>query len=160
MTSIGCDRRRIGCGADGQPLLGRIDSSRRFHIRFQATDADIDELGHVNNATWVVWIQDAAVAHWLAVARPQDRDCFVAVVLRHEIDYRGNIRLGELAQAVTWIEGIPRGVRYTRRVEFRSADEKILVWAVTQWALLDRESGGLVRISAELAAPFLTPPCR
>ncbi|MEO5937875.1 MAG: hypothetical protein ABIQ43_02570 [Sphingomonas sp.] len=29
-----------------------------------ATQADIDELGHVNNAVWVKWIQDIAVAHW------------------------------------------------------------------------------------------------
>ena len=28
-----------------------------------ATEVDIDELGHVNNAVWVKWIQDIAVAH-------------------------------------------------------------------------------------------------
>ena len=31
--------------------------------------SDIDELGHVNNAVWVRWIQDIAVAHWDAVAQ-------------------------------------------------------------------------------------------
>ena len=39
-----------------------------FTLAKTATDADIDELGHVNNAVWVKWIQDIAVAHWAAIA--------------------------------------------------------------------------------------------
>jgi acyl-CoA thioesterase FadM len=32
---------------------------------FTPTAADIDELGHINNAVWVRWIQDRATAHWI-----------------------------------------------------------------------------------------------
>ncbi|MBM3926849.1 MAG: acyl-CoA thioesterase, partial [Sphingomonadales bacterium] len=39
-----------------------------FTHRFTALADHIDELGHVNNAVWVRWIQDIAVAHWAAVA--------------------------------------------------------------------------------------------
>ncbi|WP_371262952.1 acyl-CoA thioesterase [Sphingomonas sp. OV641] len=88
-----------------------MDEHRRFHIRFRARDADIDELGHVNNAVWVTWIQDVSVAHWLTAARPQDRDRFVAVVLRHEVDYRGNVRAGDEVSAITWVVRAPRGAR-------------------------------------------------
>ena len=42
----------------------------RFHRDFTASEADIDELGHVNNAVWVRWVQDLATAHWAAVAPP------------------------------------------------------------------------------------------
>ena len=41
---------------------------KRFAATFTARPEDIDELGHVNNAVWVRWIQDVAIAHWLAVA--------------------------------------------------------------------------------------------
>lgn len=34
-----------------------------FEQRITASDSDIDELGHVNNAVWVQWIQSVAVAH-------------------------------------------------------------------------------------------------
>ena len=34
-----------------------------FQQQFTAQDADIDELGHVNNAVWVNWIQDIATSH-------------------------------------------------------------------------------------------------
>ena len=33
-----------------------------FERRITAEEADIDELGHVNNAVWVRWIQDERVA--------------------------------------------------------------------------------------------------
>ncbi|HEY8333986.1 MAG TPA: acyl-CoA thioesterase [Tardiphaga sp.] len=148
-------RRRIGCDDEGQPLCGRIDDRCRFHLRFRAHDTDIDELGHVNNATWVSWIQDASVAHWLRAARSEDRDRFAAVVVRHEVDYRGNIRSGDEIAAVTWVSGAPRGARYARRVEFAGADGRTLVSSLSQWALIDRQTGKLVRVPPEVAAPFL-----
>ncbi|WP_052209028.1 acyl-CoA thioesterase [Sphingopyxis fribergensis] len=132
-----------------------MDEHRRFHIRFHARDADIDELGHVNNAVWVTWIQDASVAHWLTAARRQDRDRFVAVVLRHEVDYRGNVRAGDEVSAITWVVGAPRGARYARCVEFHGDDGRTIVVSLTQWALVDRETGKLARVPVEVAAPFL-----
>lgn len=156
VSGIVSDRRRIGCDEHGQPLAGEVDGRRRFHIRFRARDADIDELGHVNNAVWVTWIQDASVAHWLNAARPQDRDRFVAVVLRHEVDYRGNVRVGDEVAAITWVVGAPRGARYARCVEFHDADRRMIVASLTQWALVDRGTGKLTRIPVEVAAPFLS----
>ena len=43
---------------------------RSFSINVTAAAADIDELGHVNNAVYLKWIQDVATAHWSAVAPP------------------------------------------------------------------------------------------
>ena len=155
MSGIVSDRRRIGSDEHGHPLVGEVDEHRRFHIRLRARDADIDELGHVNNAVWVTWIQDASVAHWLTAARLQDRDRFVAVVLRHEVDYRGNVRAGDAVSAITWVVGVPRGARYARCVEFHDEDGRTLVASLTQWALVDRETGKLARVPVEVAAPFL-----
>ena len=76
---------------------------------FSAAPEHIDELGHVNNAVWVQWIQDIATAHWDAAARPEDRAAFFWVVTRHEIDYRGNIDAGQSVTGETWIEGPARG---------------------------------------------------
>ena len=45
-----------------------------FEKPITATEQDIDELGHVNNAVWVRWIQDMATAHWYAVAPPEHVD--------------------------------------------------------------------------------------
>jgi len=66
-----------------------------FTQPFTAVPSDIDELGHVNNAVWVRWIQDMATSHWQAVASPEHIAAYIWVVTRHEIDYRGNIAAGE-----------------------------------------------------------------
>lgn len=122
---------------------------------FTAQPADIDELGHVNNAVWVRWIQELAVAHWAAVAPADQQAAYIWVVTRHEIDYRGNLALGERVTGETWVPDAPRGARFDRHVRFLGADGRVRVEGVTTWALLDRASGRLLRIRPEIAAPFL-----
>ncbi|MFL9839561.1 acyl-CoA thioesterase [Sphingomonas sp. ST-64] len=127
----------------------------RFTQQITARPDDIDELGHVNNAVWVRWIQDVAVAHWNSVAPPEHRDAFVWVVTRHEIDYRGNVVAGETVTAETWVPDPPKGARFDRHMRFTDAEGRVKVEAVSTWAMLDRATGRLVRVRPEIAAPFL-----
>jgi acyl-CoA thioester hydrolase len=127
---------------------------------FTPTPADIDELGHVNNAVWVRWIQDMATSHWAAVADPVHVAAYIWVVTRHEIDYRGNVGLGESATGRTWIEAEPKGAQFDRRVDFVNAAGKVIVRANTTWAMLDKASGRLVRVRPDIAAPFIAQPSK
>ncbi len=129
--------------------------SKTFEKVFTALPEHIDEMGHVNNAVWVQWIQDIATAHWDHTARAEDRMRFVWVVVRHEIDYRGNVSAGESVTARTWIEGPARGARSTRRIDFLNDSGRAIVSAVTGWAMIDRATGRLARVSSELLEPFL-----
>ena len=126
-----------------------------FTRSFTAEARHIDEMGHVNNAVWVQWIQDMATAHWDAAARPEDREQYVWLVVRHEIDYRGNIDLGQSVEGTTWIEGGARGAKSLRRVDFRDSAGRVIVSAATTWAMLDRTSGRPARVRREVIAPFL-----
>lgn len=128
---------------------------RDFTLSITPTAEDIDELGHVNNAVWVRWIQDVATAHWNAVAAPEHIAQWVWVVIRHEIDYLGNVGAGEAVTARTWISDPPKGARFDRNMEFSNAAGKIVVRSKTSWALIDRASGRLARVPAEVAAPFM-----
>lgn len=131
-----------------------MSTPNRFTRTFVAAPEHIDELGHVNNTVWVQWIQDMATAHWDAVARPEDRAAFFWVVVRHEIDYRGNVFEGESVTSTTWIEGEAQGAKSLRRVEFADASGKRLVSAATTWAMLDRATGRLARVRPEILEPF------
>jgi len=126
-----------------------------FEMRLTAGEGDIDELGHVNNAVWVQWIQKVAVAHWHAVARPGDHDRFVWVVVRHEIDYLRAVLPGETVIGRTWVGDAPRGARFDRHMEFVGEDGRPRVRAVTQWAILDRATGRPLRVPPEVVAPFM-----
>lgn len=127
----------------------------RFSRTITATPDDIDELGHVNNAVWVRWIQDIAVAHWYAVADPAHHEAYFWVVTRHEIDYRGNVVAGETVTGETWVPNPPKGARFDRHVRFVGEDGKVRVEAKTTWAMLDRATGRLVRVRDDIAAPFV-----
>lgn len=127
----------------------------RFTQQITARPDDIDELGHVNNAVWVRWIQDVAVAHWNAVAPPEHRDAYIWVVTRHEIDYRGNVKAGETVTAETWVPDPPKGARFDRYMRFTGTDGRVKVEAKSTWAMLDRATGRLMRVRPEIAGPFL-----
>ena len=128
---------------------------RTFTRAFTAAPADIDELGHVNNAVWVRWVQDLATGHWAAVAPPDQQAAYIWVVTRHEIDYRANVAAGATVSGETWVEGTPRGARFDRAFRFLRDDGRVAVEGVTTWALLDRATGRLLRVRPEIAAPFL-----
>ncbi len=126
-----------------------------FETALVAVAADIDELGHVNNAIWVQWIQQVAVAHWDAAADPAHRDAYFWVVVRHEIDYLRPAFEGNRIVARTWIDADIQGARSVRHMEFTGPDGKVLVRARTEWAIIDKAAGRPVRVPRAVVAPFL-----
>ena len=127
-----------------------------FELELSARPEHIDELGHVNNAVWVQWIQQVAVAHWEAVAPPAHKEAYFWVVVRHEVDYLRPAHAGDRLIARTWVADAPQGARFERFVEFAVADGKTCVRARTQWAIIDKEAGRPIRVPADVVAPFLT----
>ncbi len=121
---------------------------------FTAHPDDIDELGHVNNAVWVQWVQELATAHWQARALPQHVDAYIWVIVRHEIDYRGNLREGESAEGRTWVNEPPKGAKMDRHTAFER-DGKLLVEAKTTWAIVDRPTKRILRVPSEVATRFI-----
>jgi acyl-CoA thioester hydrolase len=133
-----------------------VNAPVRFTRAFIALPDHIDELGHVNNTVWVGWAQELATSHWEAAARAEDREAFYWVVVRHEIDYRGNISAGTSVTGATWIPGEPQGATSLRAFEFTNPAGKVLVSGRTTWAMLDRATNRLVRVRPEVIAPFQT----
>ena len=127
-----------------------------FELTFVAGPEHIDELGHVNNAVWVQWIQQVAVAHWEAVAGQAHQHSYFWVVVRHEIDYLRAAHVGDRVSARTWVGDAPQGARSTRFVEFSAPDGTICVRSKTDWAIIDKASGRPIRVPADVIAPFIS----
>lgn len=127
-----------------------------FELTLTAGPQHIDELGHVNNAVWVQWVQQVAVAHWQAVAAEAHKAAYFWVVVRHEIDYLRAAYEGDRITARTWVGDTPQGARFDRFVEFTGADGKICVRSRTEWAIIDKALGRPIRVPAEVVAPFLS----
>ncbi|MEM8825575.1 MAG: acyl-CoA thioesterase [Pseudomonadota bacterium] len=125
-----------------------------FSREYTAVETDIDELGHVNNAVYLRWIQDIAAAHWYAVASEAAQAEFVWVVSRHEIDYRAPTMAGEALTVSTWI-GTPKGARFDRFVKIEGPDGIVRAEAKTIWVMMDRALMRPARIRKEIYEPFL-----
>jgi acyl-CoA thioester hydrolase len=125
-----------------------------FELPILIEPAEIDELGHVNNVTYVRWVQDAAVAHWRARAPPADQARLFWVVLRHEIDYKQPARLGDTIVARTWVGAASR-LKFERHTEVvRESDGRLLAKARTLWCPIDAATRKPSPVSPEVRASF------
>jgi acyl-CoA thioester hydrolase len=126
----------------------------RFTLTIRVADADIDRQGHVNNVAFLRYVQDAAAAHWAAIAPDEVRAAFTWVVRRHEIEYLRPGSPGDELVVRTWV-GEPSGATWERFTEIRRAGEdRPLVTARTVWVLLDAATARPRRVDSGLVACF------
>lgn len=128
-----------------------------FELTISVLPEDIDQLGHVNNITYVRWVQHAAVAHWRAAAPPADQEKLRWVVLRHEIDYKQPAYLADSILARTWVGHASR-LKFERHTELlRQSDRALLARALTVWCPIDAATGKPAAVSAEVRQRFSVP---
>ena len=128
-----------------------------FELAITVKPDDIDELGHVNNVVYLRWVQEAAVAHWTAVAPAADQQTLLWVVVRHEIDYKQAALAGDEIIARTWV-GDARRIRFERHTEIlRACDRVLLAKALTIWCPIDLHTGKLTNVSPEVKSLFSRP---
>jgi acyl-CoA thioester hydrolase len=124
----------------------------KFAQVFTVSAKDIDALGHVNNVSYVRWIQDIAVAHWFSQASEEMRGNFAWVVIRHEIDYKKQSFENEEITVSTWV-GEPTRISWERFTEVKRG-ETLLCKAKSIWCLIAKPSGKPARITEEMKELF------
>jgi acyl-CoA thioester hydrolase len=104
--------------------------------------------------TYLRWVQDAAVAHWMDAAPAEEKARLLWIVLHHEIDYLQAAHLEDAIVARTWV-GTATRVRFDRHTEIlRASDRRVLARARTVWCPLDTASRKPAHVSAEMRAKF------
>jgi len=130
----------------------------RFTIPINVRPGDIDQQGHVNNVVYLRWVQDAATAHWSALAPLEEQEKLVWVVRRHEIDYKRPALEGDTVIVRTWIGKASR-LEFDRHTEMvRSSDLRLLAQARTVWCPVDRVTGRPTDVSPEIRSLFSVSP--
>jgi acyl-CoA thioester hydrolase len=80
---------------------------------------------------------------------------YVWVVLRHEVDYRNALTLGDDVEVRTWVDKAPRGPAWARFVDvYKVGADRPAVQIKSNWCLLDAATRRVKRVPAELAARF------
>lgn len=129
--------------------------AKSFKSKLTVKKEHIDELDHVNNVVYLQWVQDIAAEHWLHITTPEIRNSNLWVVMRHEIDYKGQARLGDELLVTTWVD-MAEGVRTRRNTEIHNVESgKLIISAYTIWCLIDGQSKRPKRLTDEFISLFM-----
>lgn len=113
-------------------------------LRLRVRQYEIDSFGHVNNAVYLNYLEQAAIEHAAALGFSHERLRSLGglwVVRHHEIEYLAAAVEGDDLAILTWLESIS-GVRAVRCYEIRNTStEKRLIVARTLWVWVDATTG-------------------
>lgn len=141
------------------------DQPDAFIIDIEVEPEHIDELGHANNAVYVVWLERCAWQHsqslGLGLQDYQRLDRAMAV-LRHEIDYLAAAYQGDRLQLATWIVQSDQRLKMQRNFQLvRPTDATTLLRAQTTFVCIQMSSGKPKRMPPEFVEGYgkaLVPP--
>ena len=113
---------------------------------------DIDFMGHVNNARYLGWVQEAVLSHWQNLAPPDAVAKYLWVALKHEITYRKPAFLDDQVIATVVLEKV-QGARSFYET-FIKRGEEVLAEVRSSWCCVDAVTLRPARIAADVAAHF------
>jgi acyl-CoA thioester hydrolase len=116
--------------------------------------ADIDFMGHVNNASYLKWVQEAVLSHWRKLAPPDAVAGHLWVALKHEITYRRPTFLDDEVIATVLLERV-QGARAFYQTVIRRGEE-VLAEVRSSWCCVDAETLKPARIAKSVAEKFFT----
>jgi acyl-CoA thioester hydrolase len=113
-----------------------------FTIQLRVRHYEMDALGHVNNAVYQSYLEQAAIEHseHLGLTLDNYRQLGSVFVMRRlAIDYLRPAIAGDYLDITTWIQEV-RGSRAVRRYEIRKRDNLLVVTAEALWVWVEAAS--------------------
>ncbi|MCP4750945.1 MAG: acyl-CoA thioesterase [Proteobacteria bacterium] len=134
------------------------DFPNPFSIRLTVVEENLDPLGHVNNAVYVNWIDQAHLAHCgaLGMTAAIFRKIQSALVVRHtELDYLSASKLGDLIKIGTCIESCDGKLRLRRLFQVvRSEDGITILRGRIDYVSINLKNGKPRRMPPEFVEAF------
>ena len=124
-----------------------------FRHQISIAQKDIDDMGHVNNAVYVRWVQEAVVQYWKHVSPAHAQAQLLWVALKHEITYRTPLVMGDQVTALVTATAT-RGSRASFTTQFWSG-VRMAAEARSSWCCVDATTRRPRRIADEIATLFL-----
>lgn len=131
-----------------------MNNAHPFAYPIAVDPQQIDFMGHVNNAHYLTWVQEAVIAHWQRFAPAEAVARHLWVALKHEITYRRPTFLGDSVVAQVVLEKV-QGARAFYRTLIQRGEE-VLVEVRSSWCCLDAETKRPTRPAPEIVARFFS----
>ena len=114
--------------------------------------ADIDFMGHVNNASYLKWVQDAVLSHWRKIAPDDAVASLLWVALKHEITYRKPTFLDDEVIATVLLEKVQGARAFYQTIIKRG--EEVLAEVQSSWCCIDAETLRPARLASSVIDRF------
>jgi len=114
---------------------------------------DIDEMGHVNNAVYLKWVQVAVLRHWNRLVPKEVVAAHLWVALKHEISYRRPAFLNDHVMVKVVLEKMV-GARAFYKTMINHGED-VLAEVNSCWCCLDSVTKKPVRLARDVVARFL-----
>ena len=114
--------------------------------------ADIDHMGHVNNAVYLKWVQEAVIDYWRSVAPPDAVARHLWVALKHEITYRRPTFLDDVVVAEVIAEKVEGSRAFFTTVLRRGED--VLSEITSCWCCIDAATHRPARLARDVVGRF------
>ena len=115
---------------------------------------DIDFMGHVNNASYLKWVQEAVLDHWRALAPAEAIAQHLWVAIKHEITYRKPAFLEDDVIATVLLEKV-QGARAFYETVIRRGEE-VLAEVKSSWCCIDADTKRPARLARDVIQQFFT----
>ena len=116
---------------------------QRFTTKLRVRYHEMDALGHVNNAVYQHYLEQAAIEHseHLGFNHQKYQELGGVFVMRRvELDYLRPAIAGDTLEVTTWLQQL-RGPRAIRRYEIRKqGEDQLLVTAEVLWVWVDTQA--------------------
>ncbi|MPT48469.1 MAG: acyl-CoA thioesterase [Sphingobium sp.] len=126
--------------------------SHRYDIHIEP--GDIDFMGHVNNASYLKWVQAAVISHWQKFAPADAVAKHLWVAFRHEITYRRPAFLDDEVIATVLLEKVQGAKAFYETIIRRG--EEVLAEVKSGWCCLDAETMRPTRPAKSVIEHFFT----
>jgi acyl-CoA thioester hydrolase len=116
--------------------------------------ADIDFMGHVNNASYLKWVQAAVINHWQRFAPADAVASHLWVALKHEITYRKPTFLNDDVSATVLLEKVQGARAFYETIIKRG--EEVLAEVKSSWCCLDAKTQRPARLAKSVIERFFS----
>ena len=129
-----------------------MHASPPHHYPIGIDPIDIDFMGHVNNASYLKWVQEAVISHWQRFAPMEAVATHLWVALKHEIVYRKPAFLEDDVMATVILEKVQGARAFYDTVIKRG--EEVLAEIKSSWCCLDAKTHRPARLAESVIERF------
>jgi len=120
--------------------------------RIEIDPQDIDFMGHVNNASYLKWVQEAVLSHWRQLAPTEAIAKHLWVALKHEITYRKPAFLQDDVVATVLLEKVHGARAFYQTIIKRG--EEVLAEVRSSWCCVDAATLRPARLAEHVIERF------